>query len=61
MTSLYPNIECLFAGIADLAHDKTVGHEMALGWGNKWIDRYVAKEHREDVAAKARKFLDAIR
>jgi hypothetical protein len=61
MYILYPNIEYLFAGMSDLAHDKTIGPEMAFGWGQSWIKRYIAKEHQEEVTAKARKFIDAIR
>lgn len=61
MKRLYPDIDQLFAGMSDLIHEYGVDPAMAFGWAQRWISRFVAKEHRQDVADKAQQFIGAIR
>lgn len=60
MLRIYPDIESLFSGISELVHENDVGSAMAAGWANRWISRYIAKEHQQDVTDKARQFIAAI-
>lgn len=57
---IYPDIESLFSGMSELIHEDNVTADMAAGWAERWISRYVAKEHQPGVADKARQFIAAI-
>lgn len=60
MRSLYTDIDQLFAGVSELIHEDDVDQAMTFGWAQRWIGRYVAKEHQQGVSDKIRQFITAI-
>ncbi len=60
MQRIYPNIEELFAGVAELIHDDKVSLLMTAEWARRWIARNIGPIHKLSVSDLVCRFIIAI-
>ncbi len=59
LRDLYPEIDEMLSQVSYYAHG-SAGPELAFGWAERWIARYVAPEHREAFTEKVQQLIVAI-